>query len=291
MHISLRILLVLLGFFACVLAVGLTVQAASLPATVAKVIAGVAVSASVLGLVHLLRRRVDRKPQDLVRFDRTAPPLLVAGIAIAAVVAVAGGAAAVLLGFATWGLDGATTAKLAAVGLPTVIISTVAGALLVQGFPEELVFRGYMFANLREKLPLWGTIAVTSVLFGSIHVVSNGGATTLGERLVYAVMATGFGLMLASCRTVSGSLWLGIGFHAGHNAFVRMFVTLRPDAFIGAQLVTFGALVVAALITFATARHLRASGSTCRWCRRRRWPRHGPEAARCRCGSPTTGSP
>ncbi len=260
MHIALRILLALLGFVACLLMFGATAQWAtsSLPTMVSLTVTGLAVSAGTFGLVFLLRRYVDRDAwKGAMSFDRTTLPLLLLGVVTAAAVAAIGAAITVRLGFADWGLDAATMAKLAELGLPNVIVVTIATTLLVQGFPEELVFRGYMFGNLRARLPLWSAVTVSSLIFGSIHVVSNGGATTLGERLVYAVMATGFGLMLAACRTVSGTLWLGIGFHAGHNAFVRMFVTVRPDAFTEALLVTFGTLVVAAAITFAAQRKVR----------------------------------
>ncbi|MGW4209093.1 CPBP family intramembrane glutamic endopeptidase [Lentzea sp. NPDC004789] len=253
-----RIVLALLGFIATILIVGVAVQltTASLPLPLPMLIGGVAVSASVFGLVHLLRRYVDRKPQDLVRVDRTTLPLLLLGIVIAAAVSLLGGAVSVWLGFADWGADTGTPAW------PVVVVSVAASTLLVQGFPEELVFRGYIFANLRDRLSPRGTIVVSSLIFGSIHVVSHSGATTLAQRLVYAVMAVGFGLMLACCRAVSGSLWLGVGFHAGHDAFVRLFVTLRPDAFIGAQLVTFGALVIAAAITSRRARTALPAGRT-----------------------------
>lgn len=255
---GMRIVLAVLGFIATILVVGVPLQlaTAALPLPLPMLIGGVAVSASVLGLVHLLRRYVDRAPQDLVRVDRTTLPLLLSGIVIAAAVALLGGAVSVWLGFADWGVDTGVTAW------PVVIVSLAASTLLVQGFPEELVFRGYIFANLRERLSLRGTIVVSSLVFGSIHVVSHSGAATLGQRLVYAVMAVGFGLMLACCRAVSGSLWLGVGFHAGHDAFVRLFVTLRPDGFIGAQLVTFGALVTAAVITSRRARTALPAGRT-----------------------------
>lgn len=258
MHISLRILLALLGFIVTILAIAGVAQlaTASWPPVVAIVVAGTAVSAGVLWLVRLLRRRLDRKPWDLLKFDRTALPLVVCGIALAAVVALAGGAVSVWLGFADWGLEDAVLAELSR---PATIISLAATTLLVQGFPEELVFRGYILGNLHERLPLWGAVVISSLIFGSIHVVSRSGATTISERLVYAVMAIGFGLVLAVCRTVSGSLWLGIGFHAGHDAFVRMFVTVRPDAFIAAYLVTFGALATAAAVAWRASRRTPAT--------------------------------
>lgn len=151
MHTSLRILLALPGFIACALGVGMTVQwaASSLPVVVSYVLAGLAVSASVFGLVHALRRHVDREPMDLVRFDRTTAPSLVLGIVVALVVAVAGSAISVWLGFAEWGAPPLQAFP----GLAAIIVTRTASVLLVQGFQRN------------------------SVIFGSIHVVSNGGAS------------------------------------------------------------------------------------------------------------------
>jgi hypothetical protein len=102
MNISLRILLAVLGFLATILIIGGAVQLATVswPPVVAVVLAGTFVSVGVFWLVRLLRRRVDRKPWDVLKFDRTALPLVVCGIVLAAVVVLAGGAVSVWLGFA-----------------------------------------------------------------------------------------------------------------------------------------------------------------------------------------------
>jgi uncharacterized protein len=136
-------------------------------------------------------------------------------------------------------------------GLATTIAMIAMATLLVQGFPEELVFRGYMFRNLGGTLPLWATVVTSSLIFGSMHVFSSGGATTVPERVVYATAMTGFGLMLAACRTVSGMLWLGIGFHSGHNAFNDCFVTIHQGAFAPAWLIVLGVLLAGAALIIA----------------------------------------
>ncbi|WP_199443480.1 CPBP family intramembrane glutamic endopeptidase [Umezawaea beigongshangensis] len=250
-----RVLLALSGFFGCLLVVGLGVgrATASLPTTISFVIAGVVMSASTLGMVLLLRRHVDRgtwRGTGLSCDRRTLPQLLL-GVALAAAVTAVAGGITVWLGHADWGRATATTAT---VGLTDVIVTTTASTLLVQGFPEELVFRGYVFGNLREVQPLWAAAVVSSVLFGSIHVLSHSGATTLGQRLTYAATATGFGLVLAACRTASGALWLGTGFHAGHDAFTGVLVTVHRDALVPALLVALGTLLTTAAITFAAHR-------------------------------------
>jgi membrane protease YdiL (CAAX protease family) len=117
---------------------------------------------------------------------------------------------------------------------------------LVQAFPEELVFRGYMFCNLGGTLRLWATVASSSLIFGSIHIFSSGGATTIGERLFSVVVMTGFGLMLAACRTITGTLWLGIGFHSGYDAFNGRFIRVYQGAFVPASLIVLGVLIAVA---------------------------------------------
>jgi uncharacterized protein len=253
-----RILLAWLGFFGCVLVIGMTVQAATtwLPAAVSHAAAGLGITASALGLVFLLRRHADRRPWSGIGLtaDRTAILHLLFGIVLATIVSTVAAATAVQLGLADWSWwANATkdTKESPKQGLATAIIMIVMSALLVQGFPEELVFRGYMFRNLGQRLPLWATVASSSLIFGSMHLLSNGGATTLGERMLYAVTMTGFGLMLAACRTVSGALWLGIGFHGGYDAFNGYLITIHQGAFTGAWLIMLVFLIAGTAVTIA----------------------------------------
>lgn len=250
-----RILLAWLGFFGCVLIIGMTVQAATawLPLVISYAAAGLGIAASALGLVFLLRRHADRLPWSGIGLsvDRAAIPHLVFGIVLAAIVTAVTAAVTVQLGLADWGWSADQTQESAEQGLAVTIIMIAMATLLVQAFPEELVFRGYMFRNLGQTLPLWATVASSSLIFGSMHVFSNGGATTFGEGVLYAVAMTGYGLMLAACRTVSGTLWLGIGFHGGHNAFNDHFITIHPGAFTPAWLIVLGVLIAGSALTIA----------------------------------------
>ncbi len=250
-----RILLAWLGFFGCVLIVGMTVQAATawLPPVIAHATAGLGITAGALGLVLLLRRHADRRPWSGIglTLDRAAIPQLLSGIALATMVTAVAAAATVQLGLADWGWSADATTESPEQGLATTVLTIAMSTLLVQGFPEELVFRGYMFRNLGGTLPLWATVVTSSLIFGSMHVFSNGGATTLGERALYAVAMTGFGLMLAACRTVSGALWLGIGFHSGYDAFNGHLITIHRGAFTPAWLIVLGGLLAATALAIA----------------------------------------
>ena len=255
LRLATRIVLAWLGFFGCVLVVGGIVQAATarLPVVISHAAAGLGVTASALGMVFVLRRRADRRPWSGVglTFNRAVIPHLVFGMVLATILATVAAAAVVQVGLADWAWSVETTKELAEQRLASSIITIAVSVLLVQGFPEELVFRGYMFRNLGATLPLWAMVAVSSLIFGSMHVFSSGGATTLAEHVWYAVAMCGFGLILAACRTVSGTLWLGIGFHAGFDACNGQFIAVHQGAFIPAWLIIFGALVAGAAFTIA----------------------------------------
>jgi uncharacterized protein len=254
-HLTWRILLAWLGFFGCVLVIGTTVPAATdwLPPVISHTAAGSGVAASALGLVFLLRRHVDRRPWSGIGLvlDRTAIPHLLFGITLAAIVATIAAATTVQLELADWDWSSAATTRVAGHGLAATIVMIATSTLLVQGFPEELVFRGYMFRNLGATLPLWATVVISSLIFGSMHVFSTSGATTVGEHVLYAVASIGFGLVLAICRTVKGTLWLGLGFHGGYDAFIGRFVTVHQGAFIPVWLIVLGVLIAGAALTIA----------------------------------------
>lgn len=229
-----RILLALLGFIASVFLPAMLTR--GLPPLAAHLTGVTGVTVSALAVVHLLRRYVDRAPFRELGL-RWRPTHLVFGFVIAAVTATAAGAVAVLLGFADW--TGAPAAPVWLILLEVLVI------FLGQALPEELFFRGYMMRNLGNGRR---AITITSLLFGALHVFSNGGATTIPERLVYALMAVAFGLTLALCR--GGSLWLAIGFHTGFNVFHHLFVT--PTSSAPSELVVLAALIVASGLIYIT---------------------------------------
>jgi uncharacterized protein len=206
----------------------------------------------------MLRRHADRRPWWGVglTLDRAAIPHLVSGMVLATILAAVVGAAVVHLKLADWAWSAGATNESAEQGLASTIIMIALSALLVQGFPEELVFRGYVYRNLGTTLPLWAMVTVSSLIFGSMHVFSNGGATTLGERVLYAVAMTAFGLILAACRTVSGALWLGIGLHGGFDVFNSQFIAIHQGAFIATWLVILGALLAGTAFILAVRQWL-----------------------------------
>jgi membrane protease YdiL (CAAX protease family) len=94
----------------------------------------------------------------------------------------------------------------------------VANAIVAAPLLEEIVFRGFMFDELRAlgvKLP--ATVALTAVAFLGLHLpgwVATGSLSLSGAANVLV-----FGLLCGALRTVSASLWSVVLLHFVNNAW------------------------------------------------------------------------
>jgi membrane protease YdiL (CAAX protease family) len=90
-------------------------------------------------------------------------------------------------------------------------------ALLFAAAGEELIFRGYAFQLLVEKMGPFATVLPVGVIFGLAHE-SNPHSSTLG--IVNTVL---WGILLGYAFLRSRDLWLPIGLHYGWNAVLPLF--------------------------------------------------------------------
>lgn len=159
--------------------------------------------------VVLLMRRVDRRPlrEAGLFVDRWSLPAFLLGVALSAIAILPAGFALQNAGM----LRGVTPSDTA---LWIVIVQSLVLGLVVQGFPEELLWRGY----LMQTLP-WRSrtlIALYSAgLFGLMHLVSSGGQENVWERILYIIQAFAFALLAAVLYQATGQLWAAVGIHAG----------------------------------------------------------------------------
>ncbi|GAA4920698.1 membrane protease YdiL (CAAX protease family) [Stackebrandtia albiflava] len=247
-HPLVRILLTMAGMFGFVaagIAVSLIVMPFGLHSEVAGLFSVAGMAAGAIGVAALLRRFVDRRPVRPVRRSSpwSASGALLTGVVLAAAVMGLVKVVRVLFLGDTWQafpMSGWVLAGLLA--LRGLVI------LLGQAFPEELLFRGYLFSSLSRQWPRWAVVTAVSVSFGVLHVISNPGADAdLGFRLLYAVMATGLGLAVAACRAYGGTIWLAVGFHTGHNLTAGALGTSAYDWSLllsGAALAGFGTVLL-----------------------------------------------
>jgi uncharacterized protein len=93
--------------------------------------------------------------------------------------------------------------------------STVGGELLLHSlnaFGEEVLFRGVMFALLLT-LPRWQAMALSGVLFGSMHLIHGFMDATWSEAVSRALLTAVPGLLFTAVRYASASLWPAVLLH------------------------------------------------------------------------------
>ncbi len=243
------ILLTIAGFFVA-LYVGTTpavmVWGADTDSLISRLVAGAGVTIAAIGVVYLLRSH-GRQAWSALRLQwrwTIALDVLV-GVMLALLVIVASNIVSVTVGAAEWRSWISVQPDIAL----NVLASSFIVILLVQAFPEELLFRGHLFTTLSEKLSPWSVLLLTSVAFGSIHILSQSPAEGVGERILYVVSSTGLGFMLAAGRIAKGTLWLPVGLHLGHNLFQQIFVTVDDGPY-SVQLIVSTVLMVLAGFIF-----------------------------------------
>ena len=97
-------------------------------------------------------------------------------------------------------------------GDTSMLVLQLISAGIIPGFMEELLFRGILFRWLEDFAGSWAALAVTSILFGLIHI-ANPNATWFSSFAI-AVEA---GILLGGAYMLTRSLWLPIGLHAAWN--------------------------------------------------------------------------
>ena len=162
----------------------------------------------VLMLCYVLRRTLDRGRRVSLcwRLDRRAL-LWVVGMIVAAIA----------VEFAVAGIVHALGLAGGNEGIPDrpwwiMAVTIFSQAFLLQGIPEEIIWRGWLFSSLGETR----CAAVSSVLgFTVLHLLSQGGQQNLLEHITYLAMPCGFAVTALIVRTISGSTWAAIGVHGG----------------------------------------------------------------------------
>ena len=101
-----------------------------------------------------------------------------------------------------------------ALSIAVTAILVVAGAAL----SAELLFRGVIFAGLRNSMSLWPAALISSVLWAALHL-------TAANLAVVGVLAI-FGLVLAWLYERTGTLWTPICAHAINNGLAVLVLFL-----------------------------------------------------------------
>ncbi len=95
--------------------------------------------------------------------------------------------------------------------IPMFILNVFLAAVILQGIPEEVFFRGYLPQTL-ETTP-YKALIISTVLFGVIHLVT--GPKVLPDMFFSVLQPTFFGFAAFAISYSYKSTWGGIGVHAG----------------------------------------------------------------------------
>lgn len=103
----------------------------------------------------------------------------------------------------------------------TALNLVVTGFLVVIAAPiaEEMFFRGFVFAGLRNAMPIWPAAVIAALVWGSLHLT--------GGNIGVAVQLAIFGVVLAWLYERSGTLWAPIIAHGINNTIA--FILLATD--------------------------------------------------------------
>jgi hypothetical protein len=96
-------------------------------------------------------------------------------------------------------------------------------AFLAVGFAEEFLFRGYPLKTLAEGIGFWPAAAITSSLFGLVHLIFKP-----DEGWIDPLSVSLYGLFWCLTLRRTGSLWFAIGFHAASD-YTDMIVFAEPN--------------------------------------------------------------
>ncbi len=110
-------------------------------------------------------------------------------------------------------------------------LSLIVLVALFEAIPEELVFRGFLYASLAEVWPRWAAVLGQAVLFTGAGVIS-GAAGTPERVLMFAL----FSLTLGCIRVLTGMVWTTMGFHLAFQTVAQGVVgkaDLRPFTVVG----------------------------------------------------------
>lgn len=164
----------------------------------------------VLLLTWLFRRFLDGQSFVSLGFRLHGPWPIDVGLGLALGLVLMAGIFAAEVGVGWLRVDGFAWATR---GLLAVALTVLAYLVIyvIVGVTEELVFRGYVFVNLRDGSNVLIAVIVSSVLFGLAHILNPNFApiALLNIALV--------GVFFCYAYLVTGNLWLPIAYHFSWN--------------------------------------------------------------------------
>lgn len=160
----------------------------------------VVVAAVCIAVYKGYKRWIERAPDRELEFTGAGRELALGLGGGALLFTIMTGIVALLGGFEILGLRG------------TGALWSMLGLAVFSGVFEEILLRGIVFRQLEAWLGSWIALALSSALFGVLHI-TNPGATWFSS----VAIAMEAGILLGAAYMLTRRLWLAIGIHAAWN--------------------------------------------------------------------------
>lgn len=168
--------------------------------TPVRLIAAVVLAALFIGAYKGYRRWIERAPDRELEFVGAGRELSLGLLGGALLFTAMTGIVALLGGIEILGVRG--------LGM----FWSMAAMAVFSGVFEEILFRGIVFRQLEAWLGSWIALALSSALFGALHIMNPGASWY--SSVAIAVEA---GILLGAAYMLTRRLWLAIGIHAAWN--------------------------------------------------------------------------
>lgn len=104
-------------------------------------------------------------------------------------------------------------------GTLMLVIFGLLSTFFTDAITEELIFRGYIYSNLKKRFNTWKSSIITLVLFVTIPIIISlvqklfGIDSTVPISGGYVITLLFFGAFVQYLRVLTKSIWAGVGFH------------------------------------------------------------------------------
>ena len=145
---------------------------------------------------------------------------------------------------------------------PTGYVLLFAAQCLAVGLFEEMAIRGVVFLSLLEgrrktKVGAFVSIAITSVVFGVVHLVNLLTGASPGAVLLQVGYSSLIGAMCSVVLMMTANIWLCVVLHAVYNFCGNVVPTLGGGDWWDTPTVVFTAILAVATTTFMTVAFFR----------------------------------
>lgn len=116
-------------------------------------------------------------------------------------------------------------------GIIYAFILGLVSTLFTDALSEELVFRGYIYSNLKTRFSVWKSSIITLLIFVTVPIIIiylqnmlgvTGSVSLSGNYIVTLFI---FGAFIQYLRVLFKTIWVGVGFHL---FFVHMNTLMGP---------------------------------------------------------------